>query len=103
MQDLAFRFLVQLEPENASNFVSLSNLHASSGRWDSVAELRTRMKKKGIRKMPGCSWINVNDEVHSFYVADKSHKCTDIIYTVLDSLLLMMKGEIDVPGLGCMK
>ncbi|KAM0949437.1 putative tetratricopeptide-like helical domain superfamily [Dioscorea sansibarensis] len=97
MQDLAFRFLVQLEPENASNFVSLSNLHASSGRWDSVAELRTRMKKKGIRKMPGCSWINVNDEVHSFCVADKSHKYTDIIYTVLDSLLMTMKGEIDVP------
>lgn len=103
MQDLAFRFLVQLEPENASNFVSLSNLHASSGRWDSVAELRTRMKKKGIRKMPGCSWINVNDEVHSFYVADKSHKYTDIIHTVLDSLFLTMKGETDVPGLGCMK
>ncbi|KAJ0967351.1 hypothetical protein J5N97_024268 [Dioscorea zingiberensis] len=103
MQDLSYNLLVQLEPENASNFVSLSNLHATSGKWDFVAELRTRMKEKGIRKMPGCSWINVNDEVHSFYVADKSHKHTDIIYAVLDSLLLTMKGATEFPVLDYVK
>ncbi|KAJ6721670.1 hypothetical protein OIU85_024732 [Salix viminalis] len=40
MQDLAYRFLIQLEPENPSNYVSLSNLHASSRRWDVVSEDR---------------------------------------------------------------
>ncbi|KAL3577966.1 hypothetical protein D5086_019470 [Populus alba] len=39
-------FLVQLEPENPSNYVSLSNLHASSRRWDVVSEVRTMMKDR---------------------------------------------------------
>ncbi|XP_038979503.1 pentatricopeptide repeat-containing protein At3g12770-like [Phoenix dactylifera] len=60
MQDLASRFLLQSEPENPSNYVSLSNLHASSGRWDCVEQVRTRMKERGLRKMTGYSWINVN-------------------------------------------
>nr|XP_010918861.1 pentatricopeptide repeat-containing protein DOT4, chloroplastic [Elaeis guineensis] len=60
MQDLASRFLLQSEPDSPSNYVSLSNLHASSGRWDYVEQVRTRMQERGFRKMPGYSWINVN-------------------------------------------
>ncbi|XP_059653102.1 pentatricopeptide repeat-containing protein At1g28690, mitochondrial-like [Cornus florida] len=92
MQDLAYRFLIQIEPENPSNYVSLSNLYASSRRWDVVAEVRTMMKDRGLRKLPGCSWININSKTHSFCVADKGHPCSDIIYKMLDELVLAMKG-----------
>ncbi|KAF6139466.1 hypothetical protein GIB67_031088 [Kingdonia uniflora] len=57
MQEIACKFLIQLEPENSSNYISLSNVYASSGRWDVVAELRKRMKSRGLRKLPGCSWV----------------------------------------------
>ncbi|RRT65371.1 hypothetical protein B296_00041101 [Ensete ventricosum] len=59
MQDLAYNFLIQLEPDNPSNFVSASNLHASSEKWDFVAQVRTKMKEKGLKKMPGSSWVTV--------------------------------------------
>ncbi|XP_068667287.1 pentatricopeptide repeat-containing protein At3g12770-like [Aristolochia californica] len=96
MQDLAYKSLLELEPENPSNYISLSNTHASSGRWDVVAKTRSQMKVRGLRKLPGCSWINFNGKVHSFYVADKSHPCLEPIYATLDNLVLMMKG-VSVP------
>ncbi|CAL8990103.1 unnamed protein product [Prunus brigantina] len=55
MQDLAYRFLIQLEPKNPSNYISLSNFYASSRRWDVVAEMRRMMKERGLKKAPGCS------------------------------------------------
>jgi len=91
MQDLAYRALLQLEPENPSNYVSLSNLSASSGRWDAVVELRRRMKEKGLKKVPGWSSISINRGVHSFFVADKSHSYSDMIYAMLDNLSLAIK------------
>ncbi|KAI8537768.1 hypothetical protein RHMOL_Rhmol09G0050100 [Rhododendron molle] len=97
MQDLAYNFLIQIEPENPSNFVSISNLYASSQKWDIVAEVRSAMKEKRLRKLPGCSWITLNSETHSFYVADKAHSCSDMIYEMLEELLLVMKGDVDYP------
>ncbi|KAK6781106.1 hypothetical protein RDI58_023290 [Solanum bulbocastanum] len=93
VHDLAYRFLIQMEPENPSNYVSLSNLYASSKRWDVVAQVRTMMKDKGLKKFPGCSWISVNTETHSFYVADKSHPCSVVIYEMLDQLILAMRRD----------
>ncbi|CAN4091018.1 unnamed protein product [Withania somnifera] len=93
VHDLAYRFFIQMEPENPSNYVSLSNLYASSQRWDVVAQVRTMMKDKGLKKFPGCSWISVNTETHSFYVADKSHPCSVVIYEMLDQLILAMKQD----------
>ncbi|BFG14226.1 hypothetical protein CerSpe_005000 [Prunus speciosa] len=92
MQDLAYRFLIQLEPKIPSNYISLSNFYASSRRWDFVAEMRRMMKERGLKKAPGCSWISINSKTHCFYVADKSHPCSNSIYQMLDYLILVMKG-----------
>ncbi|KAK8548689.1 hypothetical protein V6N12_061597 [Hibiscus sabdariffa] len=92
LQELAHRFLIHLEPENPSNYVSLSNLHASSKRWDVVAGLRKMMKEKGLKKAPGCSWITMNGKTHCFYVADKAHPHSTLIYEMLDDLIFIMKG-----------
>lgn len=91
MQDLAYRFLIQVEPRNPSNYVAISNLHASSRKWDAVAEVRTMMHQKGLKKAPGCSWISVNGKTHCFYVADQLHSQSNSIYKMLDDLLLVMK------------
>lgn len=93
MQELAYGCLLQLEPENPSNYVSLSNLHASSKRWDDVAELRKMMKEKGLRKTPGCSWISINGTTHCFYVAHKAHPHLSLIYEMLNDLIPTMRGE----------
>lgn len=97
MQDLAYKFLIRLEPENPSNYVSLSNLHAFSRRWHDVAKVRKIMKERGLRKTPGCSWISINNSTHCFYAADKAHPCSNSIYEMLDGLILLMKGTVHPP------
>ncbi|KAL6971186.1 hypothetical protein U1Q18_030866 [Sarracenia purpurea var. burkii] len=103
IRDLAYKFLIQIEPENPSNYVSLSNLYASSRKWDFAAEVRTMMKAKQLRKLPGCSWITVNGGTHCFFVADKAHPRSDMIYEMLDELILAMKGDSNFLDFECLR
>uniref|UniRef100_A0A452XZ72 Pentatricopeptide repeat-containing protein n=1 Tax=Aegilops tauschii subsp. strangulata TaxID=200361 RepID=A0A452XZ72_AEGTS len=57
-QDLACRSLLRLEEESSSNLVSVSNLHASSGRWNIVEQVRAKIKHGTLKKTPGRSWVN---------------------------------------------
>ncbi|KAG6397035.1 hypothetical protein SASPL_143196 [Salvia splendens] len=66
LAEVAAKKLVQLEPKNAGPFVLLSNIYASKGRWGDVATLRKKMKCRKVSKSPGCSWIEVDREVHMF-------------------------------------
>eukprot|EP01018_Ginkgo_biloba_P002796 Gb_01184 [translate_table: standard] len=89
--------LFELEPENAGFHVLLSNIYAEAGRWDDVANVRTRMKDNGLRKKPGSSWIEVRNQVHSFVVGDKSHPQSKKIYAMLESLAGQMREAGYVP------
>ncbi|EMS59398.1 hypothetical protein TRIUR3_23409 [Triticum urartu] len=55
-EDLACRSLLRLEEESPSNLVSVSNLHASSGRWNIVEQVRAKIKHGTLKKTPGRSW-----------------------------------------------
>ncbi|KAI3419531.1 uncharacterized protein J3R85_013032 [Psidium guajava] len=50
--------LFELEPQNGGNYVLLSNIYAAADRWVDVSLLRNQMKERGVRKVPGCSWIS---------------------------------------------
>jgi pentatricopeptide repeat protein len=89
--------LFELEPEDAGNYVLLSNIYAAAGRWDDAAKVRTMMKSKGLKKTPGCSLIEVNKKVHSFLVGDQLHPQSEQIYAVLENLKMQMKEAGYVP------
>eukprot|EP01018_Ginkgo_biloba_P001307 Gb_24666 [translate_table: standard] len=59
-------FIFDLNPENAAPYVLLSNIFAAAGRWDDIEKVRKMMKDRRVRKKPGCSWIEVNKQVHAF-------------------------------------
>ncbi|XP_057741065.1 pentatricopeptide repeat-containing protein At5g55740, chloroplastic [Arachis stenosperma] len=80
------KWLMNLEPENAGNYVALSNVYAAEARWDKVSIVRRLMKEKGLRKIPGCSWIEVGQELHVFTAGDRSHPENDEIYILLNLL-----------------
>ncbi|CAJ1939938.1 unnamed protein product [Sphenostylis stenocarpa] len=71
--ELALRKIVELEDKNDGAYVLLSNIYAEYKNWDRVSSLRQTMKAKGVRKLPGCSVIEVDGELHEFIVGDKSH------------------------------
>ncbi|XP_057823026.2 pentatricopeptide repeat-containing protein At3g12770 [Cryptomeria japonica] len=89
--------LFHLEPDKAGYYVLLSNIYAASGRWDDVSKIRTLMKDRGIKKTPGCSLIEVNNQIHAFVVGDESHPQSEQIYAMLKSLAREMEDAGYVP------
>ncbi|KAF2308194.1 hypothetical protein GH714_036654 [Hevea brasiliensis] len=83
---LAAEELVKEEPENAGTYLLLSNIYASSGKWGEAARVRLKMKEKGLKKQPGCSWIEIGNRVHVFLARDKSHCQSNLIYSLLHDL-----------------
>eukprot|EP01018_Ginkgo_biloba_P030301 Gb_17294 [translate_table: standard] len=83
--------LFELEPYNTGNYVLLSNMYAEAGRWDNVEKVRIMLKGRGLKKNPGCSWIEINNRVHAFRGGDKSHPQSEKIYALLENLAGQMK------------
>ncbi|KAE9604578.1 putative tetratricopeptide-like helical domain-containing protein [Lupinus albus] len=86
--ETAAQKLINMEPKNAGNYVLLSNIYAAAGRWDKVAKMRSFLRDRGLKKIPGCSWLELNGQVHEFRVADQSHPRSNDIYSVLKVLEL---------------
>ncbi|GKV22081.1 hypothetical protein SLEP1_g31980 [Rubroshorea leprosula] len=89
--------LIDLEPWNSGNYVLLSNIYSASHKWDDAAKVRSIMNDKRIKKVPGCSWIEVNGVVHEFLVDDKSHPSSEMIYAKLGELARELKAAGYVP------
>ncbi|KAL6005505.1 hypothetical protein ACLOJK_006072 [Asimina triloba] len=83
---VAMEHLLELEPDDSGNYVLLSNIYAVGGKWDGVLRLRKLMRSKRMKKMPGCSLIEVNNTVHEFVAGDDSNQLSDDILRMLDLL-----------------
>lgn len=83
--------LFKLDPKDAGYYVLLSNLYAVAGRWGDVKRVRELMIAKGLQKPPGCSWVDLDGNVHEFYVGDKTHRQSTKIYEKLEELGMKMK------------
>ncbi|XP_058074821.1 putative pentatricopeptide repeat-containing protein At5g09950 [Magnolia sinica] len=94
---LAGEMLLQLEPQNPVNYVLVSNMYASGGRWEDVAKARAAMREVSVKKEAGCSWVTMKDGVHIFVAGDKSHPDTDEIYAKLRILNQKMRDAGYVP------
>ncbi|XP_071727650.1 pentatricopeptide repeat-containing protein At4g39530 [Rutidosis leptorrhynchoides] len=75
------------DPKDSGSYILLSNIYASKGMWGAVKKVRKRMECNGVVKEAGCSWIEMNNEVHVFIAKDQSHRHTDLIYSVLDNVV----------------
>ncbi|XP_038689062.1 pentatricopeptide repeat-containing protein At3g57430, chloroplastic [Tripterygium wilfordii] len=93
--------LLRLEPNLASHYVLLSNIYSSAGLWDKAGDVRRKMKELGVRKEPGCSWIEYGDEVHKFLVGDVSHPESEKLHGFLETLSERMKKDGYVPDTSC--
>ncbi|XP_020214743.1 pentatricopeptide repeat-containing protein At3g02330, mitochondrial [Cajanus cajan] len=98
----AINSLLQLDPQDSSAFVLLSNVYANAGMWGEVAKIRSIMKNCKLKKEPGCSWIEIRDEVHTFLVGDKAHPRSEEIYQQTHLLVDEMKWAGYVPDIDFM-
>ncbi|XP_052169873.1 pentatricopeptide repeat-containing protein At3g63370, chloroplastic [Diospyros lotus] len=91
--EIAAHKLLELDPENAGNYVLVSNVFAAYGRWEDVEEVRMRMKGKRLKKDPACSWIEVGNKVHTFVARDKSHPQSVEINQKLTEITEILESE----------
>ncbi|GER27511.1 pentatricopeptide repeat-containing protein, partial [Striga asiatica] len=74
-------------------YMLLSNLYASSGMWDESANVRMRARTRGLKKVPGQSWIEVKKKVRTFSAGKALESDVGELYEVLEDLNLHMVVE----------
>nr|XP_043628966.1 pentatricopeptide repeat-containing protein At4g33990 [Erigeron canadensis] len=83
--------LVEVDPDNVGHYVLLSNIYANAGKWEGVNSVRALANSRGLKKTPGWSNIELNNNVEVFYAGNYSHPQCDQIYEELDKLMAKMK------------
>ncbi|KAJ4843683.1 hypothetical protein Tsubulata_016595 [Turnera subulata] len=88
---LAAQRILDLEPNLVGTYVVLSNFYALEGKWGEFARTRKSMRDIGSKKEAGRSWIEIRNQVYSFVVGDKVGSHIQLVYQVMEVLILHMK------------
>ncbi|MCL7023236.1 hypothetical protein MKW94_014678 [Papaver nudicaule] len=83
--------LLILEPDEHCTYVLLSSMYGHSGSWEKKASIEWLMKERMVKKVPGWSWIEVKNEVHSFNAEDRSHPQHEEVYQRVEELMEEIK------------
>ncbi|XP_008387666.3 pentatricopeptide repeat-containing protein At4g21065-like [Malus domestica] len=89
--------LIRSEPMQESNYVLLSNIYAKMNHWDKKTKIREAMDKKGMKKIPGSTMIELDHEIYEFVAGDKSHRQSKEIYEMVEEMGRKMKKAGYVP------
>ncbi|KAL8214615.1 hypothetical protein R6Q57_004064 [Mikania cordata] len=82
-----------LEPECEMSYVVLSNLYCASEKWKEAELVRKEMGEYGVKKTPGCSWIEVKNKVTAFVAG--SNMC--VYKEDMSSILYLLKYQLKNP------
>ncbi|GKE05622.1 pentatricopeptide repeat-containing protein [Tanacetum coccineum] len=93
----AAKKVLDLDPDDAGTYILLSNIYANTHKWEDAAQVRKAMKGNNVRKEPGCSWIEVNKQIHAFILRDNSHPQIDEIIRQLNHYVQRLKEVGYVP------
>lgn len=94
---IASEGLFEVDSENVGYYVLLSNIYATTGKWEGVDKVRSMARNRGLRKTPGWSSIEVNNKVDVFYTGNQTHPQCEQIYQKLTDLTEKMKSLGYVP------
>lgn len=89
--------LFELDPKDGGYHVLLANIYSAASMWDKVAEVRLKMDKIGLQKTPGCTLVELRNELHTFYSGSTIHPQSKEIYAYLNSLIKKIKSVGYVP------
>ncbi|KAL0364689.1 UNVERIFIED_CONTAM: Pentatricopeptide repeat-containing protein [Sesamum angustifolium] len=87
------RRLSELDPNNSSDHVLLSNIYAVAGKWKDVARVRKSMAELKLTKTPGWSMIEVNKAIYTFIAGAKEDDVTKEAYKKLNEIMLKLRVE----------
>ncbi|KAF0914192.1 hypothetical protein E2562_027608 [Oryza meyeriana var. granulata] len=93
--------LLEMEPENAGNYVILSNIYAAAGMWKDVFRVRKLMLEKTVTKEPGQSWIILDKVIHTFHSSERFHPSKKDLDAKIKEIFVDIKAAGFVPDLSC--
>ncbi|XP_022888744.1 pentatricopeptide repeat-containing protein At2g13600-like [Olea europaea var. sylvestris] len=79
--------IFSLDPKPTSACVIMSNMYSGSGKWREKIKVRDELRDLEVKKVPGCSWIQLNHRVHVFSADDRTHPCCNTIYATMERLM----------------
>ena len=82
----AAKHVMLFEPENAAPYVLLSTMYSTKDRWNDAQELLQHMVMMGIKKKPGCTLIDVENQIHEFWVNDELPSKDEGVHDLLKDL-----------------
>ncbi|KAE9589252.1 hypothetical protein Lal_00000153 [Lupinus albus] len=85
------RRLIELEPNHDGRYIGLSNVYAVVKRWDDARSMRKEMERRGVKKSPGFSFVEVSGVLHRFIAHDKTHPNSEETYCMLKFVVHQMK------------
>ncbi|XVF34141.1 hypothetical protein REPUB_Repub18cG0032900 [Reevesia pubescens] len=97
VSERVMQLLLQMEPSNSGNYVISSKIYANTRRWDDSAKMRVLMRQRGVNKTPGCSWIEIEAQLHEFLAGYDFQYHSIEIHQVFELLNVEMKREGYIP------
>jgi pentatricopeptide repeat protein len=91
------QMLLELDPSNSGNYIISSKIYENLNMWDDAARMRALMREKGVTKTPGCSWIEVGNQLREFLSGDGLTLDSIDIRNIIDLLYEELKKEGYVP------
>ncbi|XVF30973.1 hypothetical protein REPUB_Repub16aG0105400 [Reevesia pubescens] len=73
------------------------DIFANTRRWDDSAKMRVLMRQRGVNKTLGCSWIEIEAQLHEFLVGYDFQYHSIEIHQVFELLNVEMKREGYIP------
>ncbi|EOA23569.1 hypothetical protein CARUB_v10016762mg [Capsella rubella] len=83
--------LLEIEPEDHFTYVSLSHMYSDLKKWEEKANVKKMMKERGVKKVPGWSWIEIRNQVYAFNAEDRSNPLCQEIYSMIEDLTQEMQ------------
>uniref|UniRef100_A0A2P2IR31 Pentatricopeptide repeat-containing protein n=1 Tax=Rhizophora mucronata TaxID=61149 RepID=A0A2P2IR31_RHIMU len=90
------KLLIKKDRFCLSTYITLSNMYASAKKWDEVGRVRLKMKKLRMKKNHGCSWIEIDKKIQSFFSEDRSNPEAGMVSRCLKMLTSHMEMD-DMP------
>ncbi|XP_057511091.1 pentatricopeptide repeat-containing protein At1g08070, chloroplastic-like [Actinidia eriantha] len=100
LAEIVMEKLVKIEPDRDGAYILMSNIYSSANKWRDALKLRKDMKERKLKKIPGCSSIELDGVVHEFRKGDKTQRKTKEVYILLDQMKSHLKSSGQWEGTG---
>ncbi|PWA62408.1 tetratricopeptide repeat (TPR)-like superfamily protein [Artemisia annua] len=87
--------LLKMDGVSAVNYVTMSSIYANAGYWKESESVRKSVKAKGLKKVGGQSWVEIDKTINFFYNGDERHPLTSRIHQKLREIEKRLKEEVD--------